>query len=107
MKVDLLRQNMELLVHLDLQVVTTSLNLGIGLLDLFHLLLLKLVPLVPGTLFSEIFDSLRLFDLKHLELLSVVHGFLSSLIDCDELLVLLHFFQLETRLDLEQLSRLA
>ena len=60
----------------------------------------QLLSLVVSILLLQIFDTFSFLDLEGLELLSVVHSLVNSLIDSDKLLVVLHDLQLGCGLDL-------
>ena len=104
MQVYLLLEHDQVVVSLDFQVVLARVDFG---LQLFHLLLLlvqQIVSLVLSILLPQLLNSLRLLDLENLELLSVVLCFFDSLIDGDQLFVLLHFFERGLGLDLDVLD---
>mmetsp|Transcript_44038 Transcript_44038/g.42616 ORF Transcript_44038/g.42616 Transcript_44038/m.42616 type:complete len:304 (-) Transcript_44038:449-1360(-) len=99
-QVDLLLQNIELLIHLYLQIVPTCLNLR---LQLMHLLLhgsQEGFPLLLGVLISHLLHPELLLHFQIFELLPIVHCLFNPLIDCHQLLIILHFPQLRRWLDL-------
>lgn len=103
MQVDLLSQHNQFLVHLDFQVVTTCFNLGFNLEHFFFLVSKKLLALIVCVFLLKSLYSFSLLDLESLELLSVVHGFVDSLVERHELLIVLHNLQLGVGLDLGSL----
>ena len=64
----------------------------------------KLFPLVVGILLLEILNTFGLGDFEKLELLTVVHGLINTLVDGDQLFVILHDLQLGCGLDLGGLN---
>ena len=64
---------------------------------------LKLLALVVGTFLSQLLHALGLFNFKLLQLAAVVHRFFDPLVDCNQLLVVLHFLKAGSRLDLGSL----
>ena len=90
MQINLLLEHYQLLVHLNLQVVSSSLQLCLKLVHLFLLVFGQLFTLILGVLEAQIFNSFSLLYLKLFQLLSVVHGLFDSLIVGYKFLVVLH-----------------
>ena len=63
MEADLFLKTVELLVHLDFEVVSTSLDLGLELHHLFLLVRQEGLPLVFSILVSKLLNPDSLFDL--------------------------------------------
>ena len=64
----------------------------------------KLFPLVVSILLLEIFNTFGLGDFEQLEFLTIVHGLINTLVDGDQLFVILHDLQLGCGLDLGGLN---
>ena len=101
MQVDLFLEDHQLLVHLNLQVVFACFDFGAQLMDFLQLLALELLPLIGCILGAEILDPLSLLNLKNFKLFAVVHSFFNSLIDGNQLLILLHLTKFRRWLDLD------
>lgn len=91
-QVDLLLKNNQLFLHLNFQIVTCSLNLRLHLNHLLSLVIKELISLVLSVLLLKSIHSFCLFDFESLELLSVVHRFIDSLIDSHQFFIVLHHF---------------
>ena len=90
MQIDLFLKHYQFLVHLDLQVVTSSLQLSLQLVHLFLLVLGQLLSLVLGILHAQVLHSFGLLHFKLLQFLPVVHGFFDAFIVRNKLLIVLH-----------------
>ena len=101
MQSNLLLQNNQVFIHLNLQIVSSCFNFSLKLVELLLLFMQELLSLVLSVLLTKVFDALGLFDLEDLQLLAVVHGLLHSLVDGDQLLIVLHLLQLGRGLDLD------
>ena len=82
-----------------MQIVAASLNFCQQLLSLFFLISLQSLPLLVCVLLTKLFHALCLRNFQLAKLIAVVDSFFNSLIDSDQLLVVLHLAQLGSWLD--------
>lgn len=114
MEVDLLLKHDKLFVHLNLQVVSSSLNLSFQLDHFFflqkhkwrlnakavtYLLFEELLSLILLILLLQSFDPLAFLHLEGIKLFSVVHSFINALVNSYQFLVVLHDFEAGIWLD--------
>jgi hypothetical protein len=93
MEVNFLLKNDQILVLFNLESMSTSLDLGLKLMQFFLLLIKQGLSLLGGILLSKILNPLGLFDLQDLELLSIIHCFFDSLVNSNKFLIILHLLQ--------------
>ena len=100
MKTYLFLESIELFVHLDLQVMSSSLDLSLQLKHFLLLISEKCLPLVIGILLSQLLDSKSFLHFQVFKLFPVVHCLFDPFIDSNQLFIVLHFLEPSRWLDL-------